>query len=1485
MTQKYDGLEIAIIGMSGQFPGSGDHRRYWDNLRNGRELLTTFTDEELLESGVDESALRDPSYIRTIGVMEGKDHFDNSFFEYSPEEAALMDPQLRLYHEHCWKALEDAGYTALIPRQKIGMFAGASRNDTWKVYVHGKMENAAVDPFYLGMISSPNFISTLVSYKLNLRGPSFYVDTACSTSLAAVHLACRNLLTRESSIALAGGVSVPSAKRKGQYHQEGMIFSTDGRCRAFDAESTGTAAGEGVGVVVLKRLADAMKDRDNIYAIIRATAANNDGNSKVGYTAPGVKGQAECIKMAHKIAGIDPRTISYVEAHGTGTKLGDPVEVRGLNEAFGTGGEEKFCAIGSVKTNIGHLDVAAGVAGLIKTALALKHREIPASLHFKKPNPEVDFAGGPFYVNTDLKEWKRTGNTPLRAGVSSLGIGGTNVHAVLEEAPQLEESDAGRRYKLLTLSARTKSSLSRYTSSLKEFLQEEPSTNLADMSYTLQAGRKHFGFRRSLVYESREDLLRQLEAGEGQVSSARDRSGSTVFMFSGAGSQYEGMGRGLYETEPLFREQMDQGFARLKEMTGIDYCEIFYPASPGEAQINRMLHTQPAIFLFGYSLARLLMSWGVSPRYMVGHSIGEYVAACLAGVFTFEDALKLVVRRGQLMDSLPPGGMLSVPVSEVEAGRFTNSEISLAAINSPDQVVFSGEAAAMDALARKLDAMDITSVRLYASQAGHSHMIDGIMEEYRKDLEAVAMKAPAIPFISNLTGNFITAEEASSADYWLRHMRHTVQFSGGLKTLVSQPGEKLFIEIGGGHSLSSLLSRQDMRLKELSINLIRHPKEEEDDNRYMTERLGKLWALGLDLDWSIYYANEKRRRVSLPAYSFEQTSFPAEVNPFEDSFFADPASKSTSGQSLKDWVYYPVWKCAVAPAETAAGTKRYLFFSTGNSFASSLKDALLQKGHEVVEVTAGDEYRQLSAHSYTADPAGKFTSLFERLQEEGFEFTDIIYSWGMNANPATLQLEEGNREFGMAFFSLVKIAQALLQSDRLSGKKITVLTHLLHKAIGHEQVSYGQSLLLGLVKVIPHESEASCINIDIDVNEQGALNKLVEEIESSAGKDRVVALRYGRRWIQDYQRHGAPLPEQSTLEPGGVYLVTGGLGNIGFTLSKHLIQKYGAKVALTGRSGVDAESNSGRKLKELQGLGEANYYTADVCDRAALEETVHKVEESMGRISGVIHAAGTMHVDVLELVEDMSFANTSAVLSPKIKGIQNLYEIFREKKPGFVWLVSTAAAELGGLGLGQYAAAHLYMDHFIYAKTRELPGWRSVRLAELLFTEEEIKKETEMNRQALKPSEITELFEWSLTLKDAPVILETVRDLQERIGRSNLPVQETVATTGEEEGEKAARPGLATPYVAPETDTEKKLAQMVGGLFGVDGIGVEDNFFELGGDSLKAMVLIRRIKKEFDISIPLKEFFGSSTIRQVAAGIDEKLWISQSSQKKFVSII
>lgn len=880
--KKTQGLEIAVVGLSGRFPGSIDHRAYWNNLIQGKNLVTVFSEEELIRRGVHEDILRQGQYVRAEAVLEDKGFFDPRFFGYSPEEALLMDPQIRLFHQQCWQALEDAGYAGASDKYKIGLFAGAAVNDNWKIHVYGRAPSVSIDPFYFDMITSTRFMCSLVSYKLDLRGPSMFIDTACSTSLSAVHLACRSLLTRECGIAMAGGVKISTARQKGYLYQEGMISSRDGHCRPFDAKASGIVSGEGLGVVVLRRLQDALREGDHIYAVIRGSSLNNDGHHKVGYTAPGVKGQVECITMAHRLAGVMPESIGYIEAHGTATPLGDPIEVRALNEAFGTASPERSCAIGSVKSNMGHLDAAAGIAGLIKTVLALQHKMLPPSLHFDEPNPNIDFDGGPFYVNTSAKPWSHPGGASLMAGVSSFGIGGTNVHVVLEEAPRPALPDEGSRYKLLCLSAATESSLQHYTQALRQFVAAHPTINPDDMAYTFHTGRKPMAYRKTIVFEdlpSLMDLLEREQTGH-SITRAADKGVSVGFMFSGAGSQYPQMGKGLYMHNAFFRGEMDRGFQLLRQMTGYDYHAIFYPTTSDDRRINRMLHTQPAIFIFGYALARTMMQYGLSPDYMIGHSIGEYPAACIAGVFDFEDALQLVVRRGELMDSLPQGAMVSVAIDPVSAAGYLTDEISIAAVNGPEQVVFSGEANAIDALIERLERQDISCIRLQVDHAGHSPMTDAILDAYRRDLRKASLHPAKIPFVSNLTGAFITAEQCMSVEYWLEHMRHTVQFSGGLQTLLARPGNKLLVEIGAGHSLTNLLRQQPgSREKAQSVNVVRHPKENRDDDRHLTEAIARCWSLGASFDWTRYYTGQQRKKIPLPTYQFEEILFPVEVDP------------------------------------------------------------------------------------------------------------------------------------------------------------------------------------------------------------------------------------------------------------------------------------------------------------------------------------------------------------------------------------------------------------------------------------------------------------------------------------------------------------------------------------------------------------------------------------------------------------------------------
>ena len=665
-----NGLEIAIIGISCNFPESPDYRSYWNNIKMGRNLIKTFTDEELLEQGIPEKILSNPLYVKSEAVLSGKNMFDQGFFGYTINEASLMDPQIRLFHQTVWSSLEDAGYASKTDKLKIGLFAGASSNDPWKFYTYKRRQLENIDPFFAEIITKRNFLSTLVSYKLNLRGPSIFVDTACSSSLVAVHQACISLLTRECSIAIAGGISLKSQLEKGYLYKEGMVRSRDGQCRAFDDSASGTAVGEGTAVVVLKKLNQAIEDRDHIYAIIKGSSVNNDGSNKVGFTAPSVKGQKDCIKRAYEIGAVDPCTIGYIETHGTGTPLGDPIEIRALNEAFDIKNLSGSCAIGSVKTNMGHLDAAAGIAGLVKTALCIKNGQIPVSLHYQNANPEIDFGNGPFYVNTSLKNWPEEKNHIRRAGVSSFGIGGTNAHILLEQSPDGFSEVSKNIPRIIVLSAKTEISLRIQMERLQDLLNEEEITSIDRIAYTFHVGRKHFKYRKFWVCNSVKDLKTQLSLSiknDKKSLLPRISKPSVIFMFPGQGSQYLNMGKELYLNVSDFKREMDLGFDLLFEYTNIDFKSIIFPTDNFTDSTNQTRFTQPLLFLLEYSLARYLISLGINPSYTIGHSLGEYVSACLNGVFSLRDALFLVSKRGELMNRLPHGTMISVAINYRDA--------------------------------------------------------------------------------------------------------------------------------------------------------------------------------------------------------------------------------------------------------------------------------------------------------------------------------------------------------------------------------------------------------------------------------------------------------------------------------------------------------------------------------------------------------------------------------------------------------------------------------------------------------------------------------------------------------------------------------------------------------------------------------------------------------------------------------------------------
>jgi acyl transferase domain-containing protein/NADP-dependent 3-hydroxy acid dehydrogenase YdfG/acyl carrier protein len=1488
--KKYNGLEIAVIGMSAQLCSSNDIRSFWDNLQEGSELIKAFTDEELISSGVDEQELQDGTYVRRSGHINHKDQFDNGFFEYRPEEAAFMDPQIRLFHTHCWKAIEDAGYASELHKIKAGVFAGATENINWKLHVYEQAKDSYVDEFYLDKISRHNYLCSLVSHKLNLRGPSVYVDTACSTSLVAIHLACRSLLTRECKIALAGGVSVSTSRQKGYLFREGMVASSDGHCRSFDKDADGTSSGEGVGVVVLKKLQDALTDKDYIYAIIKSSAINNDGNLKVGYTAPSVKGQAECISMAHKLAGIDPSSISYMEAHGTGTRLGDPIEVRALNEAYGTDGTDKYCALGSVKSNIGHLDAAAGVAGFIKTVLSLKNRQLVPSLHYREANPEIDFASGPFYVNTALKIWETKDLKPLRAGVSAFGIGGTNAHVVLEEAPLQSHSEDDRVSKLLVLSARSRESLIRYQEDLMGFLEKEAAVNLSDACYTFQTGRKVFPYKLAIPFKNREELLLKLRTGKEQILKSRDASNSIVFMFSGAGSQYAGMGRGLYVHETVFRTEMDKGLKLLKELTGFDYTGILFPDKEDDHRINDMLHTQPVMFLFEYCLCRLLQSWGIKPRYLIGHSLGEYAAACISGIFSFEDALQLVVRRGELMNKMGAGFMVSIACSEESVRKYLNATVSLAAVNAPEQVVLSGDEASFPALAAQLTSDDVTYVKLYASHAGHSHMIDSILDAYRTELEKVSFHAPEIPIISNLSGNFITTEEATSKEYWLKHMRHTVKFSSGLSQLKKMKEELLYIEIGPGHSLTSLLKQQNTKVRSSGFNMVRHPKEICEDQDYITERLGQLWVHGLVPDWRGYCKGEKRNKLSLPTYNFDPNTFLAEVNPFEGEVNLGALSFSgTHKEKLKDWIYFPVWKSRVlAAGEVQASAKTYLLFSNGDRFCQELKAHLLKENHQVIEVKSGTGYNKASSFDYTIDPsdAHHFNRLVASFKEDKLCVSEVIHCWSMSVAAENLALHPANKEMHQVYFSIVNSVKSLLSINQLSGIHFSFLTNSLHQVLGHEDISYPGSLVLGLLNALPQEYAVSCKNIDVCLTDTSTdLCDLISTELSGRREDRIVALRNGRTWVPDYQRNTSPLiNKKSRIKEGGTYLITGGLGQVGFVLARYLLETYRVRVILTGRRSLvsaDSDQELQQRFQQLKNISkDVYYYAADVADRHSFGACVLEIETTKGRIDGVIHAAGIIDIDYFEIAEHATLEHVLGMFAPKVQGIQNIYEQFKSKNLDFVWVTSGTASIIGEITFGAYSAANAFLNYFIASKANELPNWKSMNLSRIEFDPDRNKVSEPNDKNSLNPGELAELFEWSLADEKNPLVYVSFADIATEIQRSLIKKDKYIGTNLTFIHKKTERPDLSSSFVAPETPIEIKLIEMLEDFLGIENIGVEDNFFELGGDSLKAMVLLKRIKKEYTLTLSLKEFFRFANIRQLALEIEQILWLKEGAEMK-----
>jgi amino acid adenylation domain-containing protein len=1466
--------DIAIIGMACRFPGAPSIRYFWDNLSGGIGSIKALSDEDL--SSLPRELVNHPGFVNATGRLENIELFDAAFFNLNPAEATATDPQQRLMLECAWEALESSGYN---PRGKnIGVFAGAGeslyrdllRNDAGLLQSLGELQ--------LNIGTGKDHVAPRLSYLLDLRGPSVPVNTACSTSLVAVHLACQSLMNGECEMALAGGVSL--ASQNGYIFEENGILSPDGVCRAFDENARGTVPGSGAALVLLKPLAQAVADGDHIHAVIKGSAINNDGNLKVGYTAPSVEGQRRVIEQALANAHIVPHQISYVETHGTGTPLGDPIEIEALRQVFedteqGALAGERLCALGSVKTNIGHCDSAAGIAGLIKAVLCLEHQTLVPSLHFEKLNPQLNLDKSRFYVSTETAEWKQT---PRLAGVSSFGIGGTNAHVILAEAPPRETLGQSRPWQVLTLSARSESALERRRTDLANALREMPD-HLADIAFTLNVGRRDFAFRQSFVCNNTEDAIAALTSSKENPVRALAQERLVVFLFPGQGKAYTDLGSDLYRDEPRFREEVDYCCSRLIPLIGADLRDLMFGRQGGmDASIYRPLFWQTALFTVEYAMAQLWMSWGIKPAAMIGHSLGEYVAATLAGVLELDNALLLVAERARRTEELEAGAMLAVPAHEGEIYPYIKDGISLAAVNGPELCILAGPTSEIERVYEQIAYLN--PIRLEASHAFHSRLVEPLMEPLTRAASRMKLNPPRIPYLSNVTGSWMSDRDAMDPGYWARHVRSTVQFNDSLREALKKPNS-VQLEVGPGKVLSELARRSYPE----SVTLASMAGE--PCGRALGQTVGRLWCEGITIDWFKYYEAEDRRRIPLPTYPFERQRY--WVNTQSHSAINASGDPLALKDSPEKWLYATNWKRTNPLSRPEFGensfAENWLVFSEADGVGAELASRLRQSGQIVYEARRDKVFQQNGADFITLNASNPED--YQRLLHSlGDNFSQrIIYAWDFSRDRETSP--------AAGFDSLIYLAQAIASSEKAASVRMALITSGLHRVLDEELDSGHDAAQLGIVHVLPKEVPAiKCQNIDLD-EKQVDTGKLAEQVLAefaSDTPDTIVAYRRGHRWL--------PIAEQTSIKSsggyqfkrGGTYLITHALQEIAFALAERLVREFECRVVMLARSFFPrpqeweqwvAEQGDNdlisRSIARLQGIRESlTVLSADVSDPERLKRIKAQVERDLGVVDGVFHLDMATKTGLIL----GKAAPPSDSLRNDLAELAALDQMFGNE---LLVIVSSNLAESGGIGQVDQAARNAVIAHFAERRAATGRPTMALELGTKAWTEtaEEnpdsssfLSQQLEEKRQrfGMTAQECVIALQRSLSLSIPDVIVST-RDFNALMEQQHLfttdffqqQIGNSVASNGN--GASHGRPDVSTSYTAPRNEVETLLVELWQGTFRIQEIGVADNFFELGGHSLLAVQLLKNMNQTFSSKISLKDLFDGPTIAQLAAKI------------------
>jgi acyl transferase domain-containing protein/acyl carrier protein len=1513
---------VAIIGMAIRCPGAKNVAEFWSNLKNGVESVSFFTEEELRSAGVSDAVLKLPTFIRAGAPLEGLELFDAEYFKYSAREAEFIDPQQRVFLECAVEALETAGVDPTRFPGSIGVFAGEGQT-LYGIQVLGDRSVIGIDRQMAVIGNDKDYLASRTSYKLGLRGPSFTVQCACSTSTVAMHLAIQSLLTHESDLALAGGVSVSWLRGKGGYHfVEGGILSRDGHTRAFDANASGTVFADGVAIAVLKRLDEAIADGDDIQAVILGTAVNNDGSVKISYTAPSVEGQCAVIAKALAVAGISPDTIGYIEAHGTATGLGDPIEIESLQQIFRTATDKKqFCGIGSLKSNLGHLNTISGLAGTIKAALCVKTGEIPPSLHFETPNPKIDFANSPFYVPTRLTKW--SGPSPRRAAISAFGIGGTNTEIIIEEPPPVFTNPSTKSMHVAIVSAKSATALDTACTRLSQHLRKHPQESIADVCHTLATGRTIHPHARVVICSSTPEAVNALDSNDPSISVSGLRSESAkpvTFLFPGQGAQHIFMGRELYREEPVFRREIDKCAEVLRDYLGRDIRALLFPSDEAADEAEELLrstqYTQPAIFVISYALAQLWISLGVIPAMALGHSVGEYVAACLADVFSLEDALRAIASRGRLIQSMPPGSMLAIMCPSERAEPLLPRSITIGAVNMPTACVASGPSEDIAALGQRLAEEGISSTLLHTSHAFHSDMMEPAVGPFVEVMRGIKLKPPQLPYISNVTGDWITDEQATDPNYWGAHIRAAVLFHKGL-TCIRDRVSTIFLEVGPGRTLGNLagllVGRGDGSLVQSS--LAHASARGVGEVKAFLRAASELWLAGVPIDWSRRYEGERRRKRPLPTYPFERRKYwtlnqhepaTASVRRVIGGGRGGVAGQLPGRSGSQYLVETATWKrlqySAAANTDADRTQQVWLVFVAGEALDECFASALRDCGNKVTVVEKGAGFAKLGDGRFRCDPTqdAQIDNVCSAIATglAAAQQLRVVYFCNPSRPRAADQVSsEYGQEVDDKINSPIVLLRTLTRHAKANNISFTIVTRDAQEILGTEVIDPMMALAVGPCLAGMHEyTGLNCRIVDV-TSEQAASEDLARQLATDLAHPRpsiVTAYRNNVRWARVIE----PIPAfllknpQAVLRNYGVYLITGGLGDLGLALSRHLAKNYQARLVLLSRTSLPARGEwsriqathqeDDRLVRIIRGIeqietvgGQIMIGTADVCDLARMQVVVSDAYDKFGNIHGVIHAAGVPGNTPIGL---KTAEEVDQVLRPKILGLAVLERIFAERTLDFLALFSSTSALWGRVGQVDYSAANAYLDSYAIrnwgrAKWPTISinwdNWREVGMALNTLRMAPGQTKPRQLKLGLSTADGVRAFSQALVAKHPQVIIRAAPPQHRAQVAAPTVAHGRRAPAPKPKG--YPRPALAQPYRAPLTELEMSLAAMWTELLMVTPVGLDDNFFELGGHSLLALQLLPKMREKYQIALEPRELFANSTIAKLAAHIQDKL--------------